>query len=177
VARDRLLVLLGHRRPGLPGLRTWRISGRCLERLRLAERLSADPRVRAVLLCGCGEPDRPSEATQMRAAWRGPPTALVLDEQSGRTATNALAALALARSLPEVRELVVVTSSWHVRARLYFGALRRHGYGVHMRTVPVGGARGRYVLYELAALGEVPVQRRRIRSHLPARPPGGDRHR
>jgi DUF218 domain-containing protein len=171
MGRDRLLVVLGHRRPGSPGLRPWRISGRCLERLRLAERLTADPRVRAVLLCGAGEPAQPSEAAQMRAAWRGPPTALLLDEQSGRTATNALAALALARSLPEVRELVVVTSSWHLRARLYFAPLRRHGYRVAVRTVPVGRARARYLLYELVTLGEVPLQRRRIGSRLSV--PGG----
>jgi uncharacterized SAM-binding protein YcdF (DUF218 family) len=61
-----------------------------------------------------------SEAELMRQAWRGASASVVSDPHARTTAENAFAVAALARA-HGVREVVVVTSAWHVpRARYIF---------------------------------------------------------
>jgi uncharacterized SAM-binding protein YcdF (DUF218 family) len=64
----------------------------------------------------------------MAARWRGPAVDVLLDERSTDTAENAAEALSFAHSL-DVRDLIVVSSWWHIRARAYY----RRSSGVNVR--------------------------------------------
>jgi len=109
---------------------SYRISARALECVRTAARLAERRRPRVVVFTGWSPVGGPSEAEQMRAAWRGPdPTDLVLEPSATITAEN------MSRSLPHllergVREVTVVCGTLHLlRVRYHFGGVYP-GYGI-----------------------------------------------
>jgi uncharacterized SAM-binding protein YcdF (DUF218 family) len=106
----------------------------CEARLRHAETLPAD----AVVLSGRGR--RAGEGALMRGAWRGPDVPIFAETTARNTAENAAEIAALARRLG-ADEVVVVTSSWHVRRAgvLVRAALRGSGIAVRMSS-PEGRA-------------------------------------
>jgi uncharacterized SAM-binding protein YcdF (DUF218 family) len=116
----------------------------------------------AVLLSGWSRhPTRPPEAELMRRAWRGPATALLSDPDARITAENAANAAAHARELG-VREVVVVTSSWHrARAGVLFRSLLP-GIRVSVMGARTPGSPRNYVR-EAAAFPLVPFQLRLAR--------------
>jgi hypothetical protein len=112
VSGTRLVAVLGYSTRRGEGLHPI-----CAARLRAAERPAEGADV--VLLSGWSRRrHRPSEAELMRAAWKGPAVRLVADGDARTTAGNARAVAAAARHVG-ADEVVLVTSSWHVRrARL-----------------------------------------------------------
>jgi uncharacterized SAM-binding protein YcdF (DUF218 family) len=104
------------------------------------------------------------EAELMRRAWRGPAERVICETGARITAENAAQ---VARLVPElgVREVVVVTSSWHrPRTALLFRLLVR-GTGAPVRVVTARRPWSlRLVLRELACLALVPAQVRRARA-------------
>lgn len=123
------LVVHGHREGHAAGGNV-AISDECLARLRVAEAAVARYGVRDVLLCGAGAPGHPSEASQMAQAWRGQRVRLWLDETSTDSAENAVQALRWTQ-LARKRELLVVSSWWHLRLALYYRPFRAQGVVVH----------------------------------------------
>ena len=137
-----LLVVHGHRDGNAVGGRA-EISSEAVARVRLAERVAYENRIAPVLFCGAGAPGQPSEARQMAACWRGPVIDVLLDERSTDSAENAAEALRWARELG-ARELIVVSSWWHLRLPAYYlgaagwpSATRAAGAGI----APCAGSR------------------------------------
>jgi uncharacterized SAM-binding protein YcdF (DUF218 family) len=76
----------------------------------------------------------------MRRAWRGASASVVSDPDARTTAENAFAVAALARA-HDVRDVVVVTSAWHVpRARYIFRTAFR-GSGTRVEVVATSDGR------------------------------------
>jgi glucosamine-6-phosphate deaminase len=126
---DRVLVVLGHRDPGS---RAHRASHQSFSRLRTAARIARTSPVRATVLTGFTSTGGLSEAEQMAEEWwvRGVPALL---EVAGRdTIENATRSLPLVAALGDVRQVTVVTSAWHLRARRAFRNYRRAGFDVAM---------------------------------------------
>lgn len=154
---DRTAVIV----PGHGGLgpdRVHRISRRCLRLLAEAEQLAHTLEPEAVVLSGWSPTGRPSEAEQMRDAWRGPDVELVLEPTARNTAQNA------SRTLPLLLErgisaAVVVCAPFHLlRTRLFFGPLyRAHGITVRYRVARVRLPLGALV-WEVGALPFAPLQ-------------------
>jgi uncharacterized SAM-binding protein YcdF (DUF218 family) len=138
------VVVHGHRDGNAVGGRPW-ISSECLARLRAAERAAARHAATDVLLCGAGVLGFASEARQMACAWRGPRVRLWLDQDSADSAENARQALRWTRTTGVTR-LVVVSSWWHVRLRVYYRPFRALGVSVRH----VGARRRDRVLRHLA---------------------------
>ncbi|HXV57150.1 MAG TPA: YdcF family protein [Gaiellaceae bacterium] len=151
----RLLVVLGYSDGREDGLHPV-----CAARVAHAAGLAGERD--AVLLSGWARrPHRSAEAELMRRAWRGPAVALHCDEEARITAENAAHAARRARSLG-VREVVVVTSSWHrARARVLFRAFLPE-LPVTVVGVPAGGSL-RHVLREAAVFPLLPLQVARAR--------------
>jgi glucosamine-6-phosphate deaminase len=165
---DRVLVVLGHREPGIS--REHRASHESYARLRkAAEIASADP-VRAVVITGYTSTAGLSEAEQMAAEWPG--FAPLLLEVAGRdTAENATRSLPLILALGGVERVTVVTSAWHFRARPYFAPYRRFGLRLDFRADWKSGGWLRMVWNELRLTPRVPRARRAAWSALQL-PPG-----
>ena len=133
------IVVLGNggRRRGAPS-----ITPACLELVREAERIATSQAVDVVVLTG-GSRGGPSEAEQMRAAWRGRTVELVVEPTASITAENA------ARTLPLLLErgierAVVVCAPLHVyRTRFFFSRLfEPHGIQTSFHVAAVAqGAR------------------------------------
>jgi uncharacterized SAM-binding protein YcdF (DUF218 family) len=126
----RLIAVLGYSARGDVGLHAI-----CAARVRRAEELARPDD--AVLLSGWGRAAGGAEASLMAAAWRGPRTALTLDEGARSTAANVRAVARHARAL-RADELIVVTSSWH-RVRtliLLHAALLGSGTRLSVETAP-----------------------------------------
>jgi uncharacterized SAM-binding protein YcdF (DUF218 family) len=151
----RLIVVLGY-----SDGRTRELHPICAARLEHAAGLAGEGD--AVLLSGWSRhPARPPEAELMRRAWPGSADALISDPDARITAENAANSAAHARELG-VREVVVVTSSWHrARARVLFRSL------LPDLELTVVGARtpGSPRLYarEAAVFPLVPIQLRMVR--------------
>ena len=113
----RLIVVLGY-----SAGRSGELHPICAARLEHAASLAGEGDV--VLFSGWSRRrGGPAEAELMRRAWAGPTEALISDPDARITAENAANAAAHARELG-VREVVVVTSSWHrARARVLFRSL------------------------------------------------------
>lgn len=124
---DCLLVVHGHRDGNAVGGRG-EISREAFARVRRAERVARRVGVRQVLFCGAGAPGHLSEARQMATRWRGPAVEILLDERSTDTAENAAEAVSFAHTLG-ARDLIVVSSWWHIRARAYYRGIS----GVNVR--------------------------------------------
>src|SRR4029077_17257991 len=139
------IVVPGHRSLGSDGVH--RISRRCERLGREAEALASARGRGARGFRGWGgargfggwwATGGPSEAEQMRDAWRGPPAELVVEPTARNTAENA------ARTLPLLHEhgvgsAVVVCAQSHLpRTRLIFGRLyRSSGIDVAFRAAPL----------------------------------------
>jgi uncharacterized SAM-binding protein YcdF (DUF218 family) len=146
------------------GFSTWHSGGLhpiCAARLETAERAAdgAD----AVLLSGWSRRRRrPSEAELMQRAWRGPDLPLVVDGDARTTLGNARAVAAVATELGAT-EVLLVTSSWHVRrARLLVRAAL--GPDVKLEVVTPARSRPPYLVgREVVCLAALPLQRARAR--------------
>jgi hypothetical protein len=137
----------------------WRISGSCVALVREAERLAPDADV--VVFTGWSRGGEPSEAEQMRDAWRGPDVELVVEPSASVTAENAARTLPLLVSRG-VRRALVLCTPWHRhRTRFFFSRLYALG-GVDVEVRAVPGPRGvRSLSHEVAAL---PLARRQLRA-------------
>ncbi|MGH3054742.1 MAG: YdcF family protein, partial [Gaiellaceae bacterium] len=143
---------------------------RCLRLVQEAERLVSAGRGDLVVFSGWSSTGGPSEAEQMREAWRGADVELVVEPTARNTAENA------ARTLPlllerEVGRAVVVCAPSHLpRTRVLFGRLYRDsGVEVAFRA-PRLAPSVRSIVWELAALPFLPVQLRAARAELARRP-------
>ena len=163
------IVVLGHGWLDLDG--EHRISERCLRLVREAEQLVTAAEAGTVVFSGWSSTGGPSEAEQMRDAWRGPAIELVVEPTATSTAGNAVRTLPLLLER-KVGNAVVVCAPQHLpRTRLLFGLLYR-GSGVELsfrvpRVVPTVRA----VVWELLALPFVPVQLLSARAELDRRLP------
>jgi uncharacterized SAM-binding protein YcdF (DUF218 family) len=163
------IVVPGHGWPDLAGVH--RISGRCLRLVREAEQLAGRAEVDLVVFSGWSPTGGPSEAEQMRDAWRGPEVELVVEPTAASTAENA------ARTLPlllarEVGSAVVVCAPPHFfRTRLLFQRLYGgSGVEVSFRVARLAPTL-RAVAWELAALPFLPLQLHSARAELARRLP------
>ena len=150
------IVVPGHGRLDLDG--EHRISERCLRLVREAEQLVTGTGADVVVFSGWSSSGGPSEAQQMRDAWRGPAAELVVEPTATSTAENA------ARTLPlllerEVGAAVVVCAPPHLfRTRVLFGLLYR-GSGIALSyRAPRLAPTVRAIAWEILALPFVPVQ-------------------
>jgi uncharacterized SAM-binding protein YcdF (DUF218 family) len=150
------IVVPGHGRLDLDG--EHRISERCLRLVREAEQLVTGTGADVVVFSGWSSSGGPSEAQQMRDAWRGPAAELVVEPTATSTAENA------ARTLPlllerEVGAAVIVCAPPHLfRTRVLFGLLYR-GSGIALSyRAPRLAPTVRAIAWEILALPFVPVQ-------------------
>jgi len=142
----------------------WVLSSSCLACVAAAERIAVERAAVAVVFTGYGPGGGPSEAEQMRDAWRGPgDVELVLEPHARNTAENA------ARTLPLLQERgiedAIVVCSWvhQGRVRFFFSRLYRDA-GIRTSFVTVRTPLSpRALAWELAALPLAWSQRRRIR--------------
>jgi uncharacterized SAM-binding protein YcdF (DUF218 family) len=161
------IVVPGHGWLFLDGVH--RISGRCLRLVREAERLAGGPEVEVVVFTGWSPARGPSEAEQMREAWRGPEVELVVEPTARNTAENAARTLPLLLDRGIARAVVVCAPTHLARARLLFGRLYRSaGVEVTFRAVAVAPSL-RSVAWELAAFPFLPAQLRAARAELERR--------
>jgi uncharacterized SAM-binding protein YcdF (DUF218 family) len=163
------IVVPGHGWPDLGGVH--RISRRCLRLVREAEQLVSTVEADVVVFSGWSPTRGPSEAEQMRDAWRGPAVELVIEPTAASTAENA------ARTLPLLLErgvgaAVVVCAPPHLlRTRLLFRRLYG-GSGIDVAfRVPRLAPTVRSVAWELCALPFLPLQLRAARAELARRLP------
>src|SRR4029077_17787562 len=161
------IVVPGHRSLGTDG--THRISARCERLVREAEDLARADGADVVVFSGWASTGGPSEAEQMRDAWRGPPAELVVEPTARNTAENA------ARTLPLLHEhgvgsAVVVCAPSHLpRTRVICGRLyRSSGIDVAFRAAPLAPSL-RSIAWELAAFPFLPVQLHHARTELARR--------
>jgi hypothetical protein len=158
------IVIPGHSRCGPDGV--YRISAACLGLVREAEWIAELTPVDAVVFSGWARSAGPSEAVQMRSAWRGPGTELVVESTASVTAENA------SRTVPMlmergIRRAVVVCAPFHVyRTRFFFSRL----YGArgieaefHVAQVAAGF---RALAWEVAAAAVCRRQLRAARAEL-----------
>jgi uncharacterized SAM-binding protein YcdF (DUF218 family) len=157
------IVIPGHGTSGPDGVH--RISATCLALVREAERIAERTQVDAVLFSGWGR-GGPSEAEQMRSAWRGRDVELVLEQTATVTAENA------SRTVPllverGIRRAVVVCAPFHLyRARFFFSRLySAHGIETEFRVAQVVTS-VRAVAWEVAAAFACRRQLRAARAEL-----------
>ena len=144
----------------------YRISGRCLRLVREAEQLALSLPAATVVFSGWSPAGGPSEAEQMRAAWRGPDVELVVEPTATVTAQNA------ARTLPllverGVGKAIVVCAPLHLyRTRFFFSRLfGSQGIATEFRVARV--APSPYALgWELIALLACRAQLRAAQAEL-----------
>src|ERR1700750_3401907 len=130
------VVVLGHRTLDTDGVH--RISSRCVQLVREAEGLVDAGAADVVVFSGWSSTGGPSEAEQMRDAWRGPAVELVVEPTARNTAENAARTLPLLNDRGVGRAVVVCAPSHLPRTRLLFGRLyRSSGVEVAFRTAPL----------------------------------------
>jgi len=154
---DRLLVVLGHREPGISP--EHRISYESRARLRHARRLAERNPYRAAILTGYTSTGGLSEAEQMKGAWDDRAAPALLEVAGRNTAENASRSLPLILALGDVRRVVLVTSAWHLRAPWFFAPYRRFGLELRPRVSFIHGHWPRMLLGELRAAGHARAQR------------------
>jgi uncharacterized SAM-binding protein YcdF (DUF218 family) len=148
---------------------THRITRRCLRLVHEAERLVTAGGADVVVFSGWSSSGGPSEAEQMRDAWRGPDVELVVEPTARNTAENATRTLPLIRDRGIERAVVVCTPTHLARTRLLFGRLYRSaGIEVAFRAVAVAPSL-RSIVWELAAFPFLPAQLRAARAELARR--------
>jgi uncharacterized SAM-binding protein YcdF (DUF218 family) len=163
------IVVPGHGWLDLDGMH--RISDRCLQLVREAELLVSSTGAEVVVFTGWSSTGGPSEAEQMRDAWRGPPVELVVESAARNTAQNAARTLPLLLERDVARAVVVCAPPHLVRMRLLFRRLYR-GSGVELafRVARVAPTL-RSIAWELAALPLVPLQLHASRAELARKRP------
>jgi len=161
------IVVPGHGNVDPEG--THRITRRCLSLVHEAERLVTAGGADVVVFSGWSSSGGPSEAEQMRDAWRGPDVELVVEPTARNTAENAARTLPLIRDRGIERAVVVCTPTHLARTRLLFGRLYRSaGVEVAFRAVAVAPSL-RSIVWELAAFPFLPAQLRAARAELARR--------
>jgi uncharacterized SAM-binding protein YcdF (DUF218 family) len=161
------IVVLGHRTLGSDGVH--RISRRCVQLVREAESLVAAGVADVVVFSGWSSTGGPSEAEQMRDAWRGPAAELVVEPTARHTAENAARTLPLLRERGVGQAVVVCAPSHLPRTRVLFGRLYRSaGVDVTFRAPQVAPSL-RSIAWELVAFPFLPVQLRAARAELERR--------
>jgi uncharacterized SAM-binding protein YcdF (DUF218 family) len=167
---EHLVIVLGYRAPDAHDEHL--IGDHAYHRIRHAERLVAAGDVHAVVFSGWGDLGGPSEARQMAAAWSGPPVAFILEEESRNTAENAAFCLKIARSMPNVERVTVITCDWHVRSRYFFRDFRQHGIEVTFDFVTDARKhRLTRLPKELRGVRRAPAERRAARDRAGAAQP------
>jgi uncharacterized SAM-binding protein YcdF (DUF218 family) len=148
------------------GERGHRITKRCLRVVAEAERVAARLGAETVVLSGWAPGGGPSEAEQMRDAWRGPDVELVVEPTARITAENASRTLPLLLERGIERAVVVCALPHLPRTRFLFrGVYGAAGVETRfhaLRLVPAPTA----VVWELAALPLSPFQLRAARAEL-----------
>ena len=158
------VVVPGHGAVGGDGV--YRITSRCLELVREAERLARTLEPDAVVFSGWSPVGGVSEAEQMRDAWRGPGVELVVEPTARTTVENASRTLPLLLGRGVERAVVVCALPHLLRARVFFRRLyAAHGIAVGFRAVR-GMPRPGAIAWELAALPLTPWQLRAARAEL-----------
>ena len=155
---DRVLVVLGHREPGIS--REHRISAESRARLRHALRLARRRPVRAVVLTGYTSTGGLSEAEQMKGSWDEHVAPALLEVAGRDTAENASRTLPLLLALGEARHVTVVSSSWHLRVPWFFAPYRRFGFRVSYRVSFAHGSWSRMLREELRGARRAAERRR-----------------
>ena len=124
-----------------------------------------------VVFSGWSPTGGPSEAEQMRDAWRGPAVEFVVEPTAASTAENAVRTLPLLLER-EVGSAVVVCAPPHLlRTRLLFRRLYS-GSGVEVGfRVPRLAPTVRSIVWELCAWPFLPLQLRAARAELARRLP------
>ena len=170
-ASDRVLVVLGHRDPGVSA--EHRISRESRARLRHALRLARRHAPRAVVLTGYTSTGGLSEAEQMKTAWDEDVAPALLEVAGRDTAENASRTLPLLLALGEARHVTVVSSPWHVRVPWYFAPYARYGFDLAYRPSAPHGRWGPMLAAELRDLRRARPRRRAAmaRMHPPPWPP------
>jgi uncharacterized SAM-binding protein YcdF (DUF218 family) len=157
-ASDAVVVVLGHREPGISA--EHRISDESRARLRRAVRVLARRPVRAAILSGYTATGGLSEAEQMKQSWPEHVAPALLEVAGRTTAENASRSLPLILALGGVRRVVVVSSTWHVRVPYFFAPYRDFGLEVDYRSTPLHGSWPRMLREELRGLPHARRQRR-----------------
>jgi glucosamine-6-phosphate deaminase len=156
-ASDRLLIVLGHREPGVSV--EHRISFESRARLRHARRLAERHPYRAAILTGYTSTGGLSEAEQMKGSWPERLAPALLEVAGRNTAENASRSLPLVLAVGDVRRVVVVTSAWHLRTRWFFAPYRDFGLDVTYRVSLTHGHWPRMLAEEVRNLGAARAQR------------------
>jgi hypothetical protein len=167
---DRVLVVLGHREPGISA--EHRISAESRARLRHALRIARRTPVRAAVLTGYTSTGGLSEAEQMKSAWDEGEAPALLEVAGRDTAENASRTLPLLLALGEARDVIVVSSAWHIRVPWFFAPYRRFGLRVRYR---VSFAHGRWPRMLAEEFRQLPQARSRRTAAMDAVrvPPAG----
>ena len=154
----RVLVVLGHREPGISV--EHRISAESRARLRHARDLAERTPVRAVVLTGYTSTGGLSEAEQMKTAWDDHDAPALLEVAGRDTSENASRSLPILLALAEAPDITVISSAWHLRVPYFFAPYRR--YGLHVGYGPsfTDGDWPRMLAHELRAFPHAPAQRR-----------------
>jgi uncharacterized SAM-binding protein YcdF (DUF218 family) len=124
-----------------------------------------------VVFSGWSPTGGPSEAEQMRDAWRGPSVELVVEPTATSTAENASRTLPLLRERGVGRAVVVCAPPHLLRTRLFFRRLYGgSGVDVSFRVARVAPT-VRAIVWELLAFPFLPLQLRAARAELSRRSP------
>jgi glucosamine-6-phosphate deaminase len=167
---DRVLVVLGHRDPGVGP--EHRISSESRARLRHALRLARRTPVRAVVLTGFTSTGGLSEAEQMKAAWDERLAPALLEVAGRNTAENASRSLPIVLALGDVRRVTVVSSAWHLRVPWFFAPYRRLGLRVSYRVSFAHGDWRSMLARELREARRARSERRAAMAAMPPPPRG-----
>jgi uncharacterized SAM-binding protein YcdF (DUF218 family) len=177
-ASDTLLVVLGHREPGISA--EHRISAESHARVRHALRLARRSPVRAAILTGYTSTGGLSEAEQMKMDWDESVAPALLEVAGRDTAENATRSLPILLALGEARHVLVVSSAWHVRVPFFFAPYRRFGLRVGYRVSFAHGNWPRMLAEEARHFARAPARRREALAAMrlpPALEGRGDEHR
>ena len=164
---DKIAVVLGHREPGISAQH--RISSESRARLRHASRLARKTPLRAVILTGYTSTGGLSEAEQMKTAWDEHQAPALLEEAGRDTAENASRSLPILLALGEARDIVVISSAWHVRVPWFFAPYRDFGLHVTYRPSFTDGRWRSMLAHELREARNAGEQRRSAMTAM--RPP------
>jgi glucosamine-6-phosphate deaminase len=164
---DRVLVVLGHRDPGVSV--EHRISAESRARLRHGLRLARRRPVRAVVLTGYTSTGGLSEAEQMKTAWDEHVAPALLEVAGRDTAENASRTLPILLALGEAARVTVVSSPWHLRVPWFFAPYRDYGFDVSYRPSAPNGNWRRMLAEELR--GARHARRRRRAAMAAVHPP------
>jgi hypothetical protein len=144
---DRVIVVLGHRDPGVGAQH--QISAESRARLRHGLRLARRRPVRAVVLTGYTSTGGLSEAEQMKTAWDEHVAPALLEVEGRDTAENASRTLPILLVLAEPAKVTVVSSPWHLRVPWFFAPYRDFGLDVSYRPSAPHGDWRRMLAEEL----------------------------